>query len=501
MPLQNSGRISMFEIANEFKDSSPTSISEFYGRGMSLPSSGQISFSDFYGESNISGGTITQSGDYMFHTFTTSGTFNTNSTNISSIDYLIVGGGGGGGGGSSLGGGGGAGGFLSGTLTNQNGAFSITVGPGGGIRTSNRGAGYNGGNSSAFGMTAYGGGGGNGDDRGGLDGASGGGGGDSGGGGSAIYGSQGNNGGGSNDEGGSGGGGGAGGAGQHSSSGGRGGIPKQWSVDGQWYAEGGHGGLRTCTRTTSSYNLGGYGYNPSSCSGTYRDGVANTGSGGGGGIYYWGGQGSSGGSGIVKIRYNINSVGTTAPTAYGPIGAYTSLSVTNVDIGTASTNRVVLISHASRYGGSLSGTITAGGTTHSLNVIGGNGSSIGQETHCLLWANVPNGDVANISLSNSGGSDDRWSLCTFSPNSVTPTQTWDDSSGSLSITKSTTANQSVMAIGFAAYGSADIGGMTSDIQLDNNTRGLGGATAVGIATGTSHTFNATGYNITAAFWA
>lgn len=308
MPLTTSGVISMSEIAEEFNDSAPNTISEFYGRGISLPTSGIFRFSDFYGESNIVGGTMYDDGTYLWHTFTSSDTFDTGGANISSLDYLIIGGGAGGGGGSSLGGGGGAGGWLSGTLTNKSGAFAITIGAGGGIRTSNRGHGYNGNNTTAFGLTAYGGGGGAGDDNAGLAGASGGGGGDSGGGGGAIYGAQGNPGGGSYDEGGCGGGGGAGGAGQHSSSGGKGGAPKQWSVNGQWYAEGGNGGMRTCTRNTTSYNLGGYGYNPSSCSGTYRDGAINTGSGGGGGIYYWGGQGSSGGSGIVIIRYNKNNV-------------------------------------------------------------------------------------------------------------------------------------------------------------------------------------------------
>ena len=118
MPIKTSGTLSMSEIASEFNDSAPHSISEFYGKGISLPSSGIIRFSDFYGESNITGGTIYDDGTYLWHTFTSSGTFNTNGANISSLDYLIVGGCGSGGGGTSLGGGGGAGGYLSGTLSN-----------------------------------------------------------------------------------------------------------------------------------------------------------------------------------------------------------------------------------------------------------------------------------------------------------------------------------------------------------------------------------------------
>ena len=60
------------------------------------------------------GGTVTISGSYVIHTFTSSGTF-IPKRNLDLVDYLIVGGGGAGGGGTSadVKGGGGAGGVRS----------------------------------------------------------------------------------------------------------------------------------------------------------------------------------------------------------------------------------------------------------------------------------------------------------------------------------------------------------------------------------------------------
>lgn len=56
MALQSSGQISLGDIATEFGDSAPHSISEFYRNGSlvgsnntSVPTSGEISFDDFYG--------------------------------------------------------------------------------------------------------------------------------------------------------------------------------------------------------------------------------------------------------------------------------------------------------------------------------------------------------------------------------------------------------------------------------------------------------------------
>ena len=53
MTLQSSGAISLLNIATEFGGSAPHSISEYYGVASGVPSSGQISFDDFYGTSDI----------------------------------------------------------------------------------------------------------------------------------------------------------------------------------------------------------------------------------------------------------------------------------------------------------------------------------------------------------------------------------------------------------------------------------------------------------------
>ena len=61
MPLQSSGSISLSQIGTEFGDSQPHSLSEFYAGGSAgvtsggapnVPSSGEISFDDFYGAAN-----------------------------------------------------------------------------------------------------------------------------------------------------------------------------------------------------------------------------------------------------------------------------------------------------------------------------------------------------------------------------------------------------------------------------------------------------------------
>jgi hypothetical protein len=52
MTLQTSGSISIGDIATEFEDTAPHSMSEFYDAG-GAPSSGALSISDFYGLSNI----------------------------------------------------------------------------------------------------------------------------------------------------------------------------------------------------------------------------------------------------------------------------------------------------------------------------------------------------------------------------------------------------------------------------------------------------------------
>lgn len=53
MTLQTSGAISLLDIANEFGGSTPHAINEYYGAAAGIPSSGTISFDQFYGKSNV----------------------------------------------------------------------------------------------------------------------------------------------------------------------------------------------------------------------------------------------------------------------------------------------------------------------------------------------------------------------------------------------------------------------------------------------------------------
>ncbi|MEK9161327.1 MAG: glycine-rich domain-containing protein, partial [Patescibacteria group bacterium] len=122
------------------------------------------------------GGTITTSGAYTIHKFTSSGTLALSSN--MSVEYLVVAGGGGGGTGY---GGGGAGGVLTGSAYSVSSAITVTVGGGGGSATK--------GNDSIFGsLVAVGGGnGGTGGGNIGSDGGSGGSGGGGAGGGGGGY--------------------------------------------------------------------------------------------------------------------------------------------------------------------------------------------------------------------------------------------------------------------------------------------------------------------------
>jgi len=159
MALPSTGNISLGSIQTEFGGSNPISLSEYYmnggivpngtrGNSGLLPSSGQISLSSFYGSSQV--------------------------PTSMPVSVLIVGGGGGGhsrysGDNNAMNGGGGAGGVAAGNISIPRGTYSFTIGSGG----------YqsNGGNTVAFGYTAYGGGmGGGSDGRAGSNGGSGGGG-------------------------------------------------------------------------------------------------------------------------------------------------------------------------------------------------------------------------------------------------------------------------------------------------------------------------------------
>ena len=285
---------------------------------------------------------------YKIHEFTSGNVNLTVSTGPVLIEYLIIGGGGGGG--INHGGGGGGGGYITGTMKLLAGTYPIVIGAGGNGGTFVNNAyihSTNGGNSSAFGLTAYGGGGGGGRDdtfgtnastaARGIHGASGGGGAGTGyamadtttrGGMNKIYPNewkpvindhsiQGNVGGygsssaNSINAGNGGGGGGAGGGGQgatgqaaHAGKPGDGGVGKFSGITGDWIerAGGGGGGRWQSGTGSSASGGGGVGGNSDSVAGT--TGTSGTGGGGGGGGGNLG-AGGNGGSGIVIVRYKV----------------------------------------------------------------------------------------------------------------------------------------------------------------------------------------------------
>jgi len=290
------------------------------------------------------GGTVTTSGGYTIHTFTSNGTFVVNSIVIQ-VEYLVVAGGGGG---AWYGGGGGAGGFLTATgySVNLGTAIPVVVGAGGtyGVGTPTYTLATNGLNSS-FNTTivAYGGGAGQKNTYVGLanSGGSGGGG--------APNGSVANNGGygvypgspyisaprqgydgagggtGNTDY--SGGGGGAGGLGGNGNAAGAfnctvGGVGLSSSITGasMYYAGGGGGGgwIGNGAGGTGGGGQGGTGAATGTNGG---DGTPNTG-GGGGGAGYNPAHGGTGGSGVVIIRYSDTynaAAGTTNLAAGYPV--------------------------------------------------------------------------------------------------------------------------------------------------------------------------------------
>ena len=271
---------------------------------------------------SATGGTVTTSGGYKYHKFTSSGTF-TVTGGGGEVEYLVVAGGGGGGaGGGGSDGGGGAGGFrtnVSGATSGGGasaeaamsltaGSYSVTVGAGGAAVTT--GAGNQGSNSTFNGITSIGGGAG-----GGGDGGSGGGGPSSGGANRAGNGTSGQGyAGGFRSLGGyaSSGGGGAGGVGgtptgnpDTNAKAGAGGSGQQSSITGSPIYYAGGGGGADFSAGGPSYGRGGVGgggggaYNYRSGTGV-GNGTVNTGGGGGGAGTTTSG---AGGSGIVIIRY------------------------------------------------------------------------------------------------------------------------------------------------------------------------------------------------------
>jgi len=155
------------------------------GRSFDLTPTGKVEVTgkdrDYHTIENAPGSNVKASGGdfiidggdgYIYHVFTSDGTFTVNqpSTEIKSIDFMLVGGGGGGAGGdpnSSKGGSGGGGGIVRGSSSVTPGTgYSISVGAGGG--QTNEGPytvgqpGANGSPTTAFGRVAIGGGGGEG---------------------------------------------------------------------------------------------------------------------------------------------------------------------------------------------------------------------------------------------------------------------------------------------------------------------------------------------------
>ena len=264
------------------------------------------------------GGTITVSGGYKYHTFTSSGTFGAPAGfSPTTIDFMI---GAGGGGGAS--GGGGAGGLIQSDAQSitANSNYSVTVGGGGARGRGNYYQGSDGGASSISGTgistsTIGGGGGGTFSNSGANNGRSGGSG--SGGGGRDNGGSGGSGGSGTSGQGnsggsgtalnttqGRGGGGGKGSSGSNSSgsTGGAGGSGFQWPSGGSYYSGGGGGGSGNGTNASGGSGVGG---NGAPGNGTGSAASSNTASGGGGGGSVSVTYGGAGGSGIVIIRYAV----------------------------------------------------------------------------------------------------------------------------------------------------------------------------------------------------
>jgi len=263
------------------------------------------------------GGTITTSGDFKIHTFTSSGTFTVTSAGgpggSNTVDYLVIAGGGGSG--AEVGGGGGAGGYresfpnpATGGLSVSAQGYPITVGGGGAGHSGPGGGPGTQGSSSVFStITSAGGGSGGGkvNSSGGA-GGSGGGAGYFGAGGAgntpSVSPPQGNNGGGApNVSGGAGGGASsAGGAGP----GGNGGNGSGSSITGSSVTRAGGGGGSGSPADGTSAGAGGPGGGGAgSESGAGTAGTANTGGGAGGGLTPP--AGAAGGSGIVVVRYKF----------------------------------------------------------------------------------------------------------------------------------------------------------------------------------------------------
>jgi hypothetical protein len=292
-----------------------------------------------------SGGTVTTSGDYKIHTFTSSGTFTVTSAgnNIGSNDVSVTVVAAGGGGGGYGGGGGGAGGFrenkstfdsyTASPLASATGipvsaqTYPVTVGGGGAGGRYGPHIAPTAGNNSVFSTVTSAGGGragsgsssgpssnesaGNGGSGGGAGGTSGptvnGGTGNT----PPVSPPQGNNGGNAGATPGTASGGGGGGASAvgvnaTSSAGGNGGAGISTSITGSSVARSGGGGGAGLDSHPTTHGTGGTGGGGPATQSGGTAGTTNTG-GGGGGQYTCSGVGGAGGSGIVIIRYKYQN--------------------------------------------------------------------------------------------------------------------------------------------------------------------------------------------------
>ena len=258
-----------------------------------------------------SGGTVTTSGNYRIHSFTSSGTF-VNTIASLSVEYLVIAGGGGGGvgdvGAVAYGGGGGAGGYrtnVSGqasgggasaeaALSLSTGNKTVTVGAGGANTSGDNTLGTNGGDSVFDSITSIGGGRGGANEAEGSSGGSGGGGKESNGAGKDGTSGQGYAGGTGSESGNRGGGGGGAGSAGGTTTGGNG---VSSNITGSAVTRAGGGG------SSSSGGSGGGG-NGGAGGTAGTAGTANTGSGGGAGTVTSG----AGGSGIVIVRYLVTGL-------------------------------------------------------------------------------------------------------------------------------------------------------------------------------------------------
>ena len=282
---------------------------------------------DGYKAPKATGGVISYSGNYIIHSFFTSGTF-TPTANLTDVEYLVVAGGGGGGAtvSGAGGGGGGAGGYRSSVTGESSGggasaesklsltsstAYTITVGAGG-ARAADPTLATNGTDSSIAGTgltTISSVGGGRGGEVGGLGGSGGGGGGNSSTAGGSGTANQGFAGGASGSSTGvpGGGGGGAGGVGAvggaSNDPGAAGGLGVTSNITGTSIARaGGGGGSSSSSGTVGGTAVAGGGNGAGGAANGFNATV-NTGGGGGGARSGAGYAPGNGGSGIVVVRY------------------------------------------------------------------------------------------------------------------------------------------------------------------------------------------------------